>query len=351
MQEEQFAATNEVTEPERFSYARWRRARAEIGGADITPSEHVRVYAAAGVLLALFGVFSWYAAPLPTSGSHTASAGDAHVEEKSDQMAGVVPGPDPFAGVKISAASAYVYDVAQDKVLFEKNGETQWPLASITKVMTALVASEHLAKNAVVSVPDTAVATYGESGIGTGARFSFADLLKVTLVASVNDAASALALAVTPTLEGQGTFVDAMNKKAEEIGLAQTYYLNETGLDEGPNVGGGYGSARDVALLYSYIFRTKPEIFDGTDELVTTIADENGLTYTYENTNQTVRSIPGLLGSKTGLTDLSGGNLAIAFDLDFGRPIVVVALGSTEDGRFRDVQALADAARKSFGQQ
>lgn len=332
------------------SYRRWQRARSEIAFADqIEPKEHIRVYAVSAILLALFGGFVYAATPLSPK---IAAVASVHEVKDATPEVGDAPrarGPSPFADISIEASAAFVYDVKKNAVLFEKNGEAQWPLASITKVMTALVASEHLSKDSVVAVPDRAVATYGESGIASGTQFSFKNLLKLTLVGSVNDGAAALALAADNNASNETGFVQAMNEKADEIGLAQTYFLNSTGLDEGPNVGGAYGSARDVALLYSYVLRTKRDLFEGTDEPVTVVPDINGLTYTYENTNPTVRSIPGLIGSKTGFTDIAGGNLAIAFDLDFDRPIVVVALGSSENGRFRDVETLADAARNAVG--
>jgi D-alanyl-D-alanine carboxypeptidase len=192
-------------------------------------------------------------------------------------------------------------------------------------------------------------------------RWKLKDLLDLTLLESSNDGANAIAdnagrislamasgqtAAVSATVPDQVSteqarqqFVDEMNKKAAEIGLTQTYFLNPTGLDENASVSGGYGSAHDVAILFSNAITKYPELFGVTRYESRTLTSLSNLKHNVKNTNTFVGDLPSLLGSKTGYTDLAGGNLVIAFDAGPNHPIVVSVLGSTEKGRFEAVGA------------
>ncbi|MDD2935449.1 MAG: hypothetical protein PHX25_03165, partial [Candidatus Pacebacteria bacterium] len=141
----------------------------------------------------------------------------------------------------------------------------------------------------------------------------------------------------------QEMFIDEMNKKAEEIGLAQTFFLNESGLDESELTSGAYGSAKDMAFLMNHIIKNNYKLIEATKYPVLRISSDNK-NYLFENTNEIVESIPGIIGSKTGYTDLAGGNLTIAFDVGIGHPIIVSVLGSSKEGRFEDVLKLVNAS-------
>ena len=134
-----------------------------------------------------------------------------------------------------------------------------------------------------------------------------------------------------------------MNAEAQRAGLSATYFLNETGLDENAEISGGYGSARDAARLIAYAYRAHPELFGATTQSESVFTEENGNRHEADNTNKIVAEIPMLRASKTGFTDLAGGNLAVVFDAGIGKPIAVSVLGSTKDGRFEDVKNLVDA--------
>jgi D-alanyl-D-alanine carboxypeptidase len=125
-----------------------------------------------------------------------------------------------------------------------------------------------------------------------------------------------------------------MNKKAEELNLNQTYFLNETGLDVSKETAGAFGSANDVVKIIKYALKTNQDLFEATT---------NNLTI---NSNPYASTTTLLIASKTGLTDLAGGNLAIVFDAGFNHPIISVVLGSTEEGRFTDTQKLINAIFK-----
>jgi D-alanyl-D-alanine carboxypeptidase (penicillin-binding protein 5/6) len=131
-----------------------------------------------------------------------------------------------------------------------------------------------------------------------------------------------------------------MNWRAKELGLTQTYFLNESGLDEGAFATGGYGSARDTALLLARLFNTAPGVFGATRSSAVVVEEKTG-NHRVRNTNTAAELIPGLIGGKTGLTDLAGGNLAVLIDAGPNHPVAIVVLGSTEHKRFTDVGALA----------
>lgn len=256
--------------------------------------------------------------------------------------------------VDVVAESAFVWDMNEQRVLFEKNPDTQMPLASLTKLMTALVAHEIIADNETVAIPKDAIEQDGESGFYDGESFSFDDLMDLTLISSSNDGAFAMAAAAGALLNisrPTETFVQAMNIRADELGLSQTYFRNPTGLDLSESEAGAYGSARDMAFLVEYILKHYPNILEYTVKSETVVSNSSGLTHEVANTNQTVDTIPGMIGSKTGYTTLAGGNLAIAFDASLNRPIIVVALGSTYNGRFSDVLELSEMARSQINDQ
>lgn len=257
---------------------------------------------------------------------------------------------DAFEELSITAKSAYVWDIRSQRALYNKNADEQLPLASITKLMTALVAYELLDTESDIDITIDAIRQEGESGFSDGETFSLRDLTDLTLVTSSNDGAYALAAAAGEALtDGSNTaqtFVEAMNIRAEEIGLSQTYFKNPTGLDVSETIAGAYGSARDIAFLMEYIVTQYPEVLELTTEDLTEIANNGGERHLAQNTNHTVIDIPGIIGSKTGYTTLAGGNLIVAFDAGLNSPIVISVLGSTRSGRFRDTLSLVEATRE-----
>lgn len=252
-----------------------------------------------------------------------------------------------IADVKIRGQAAYVYDVQAKKALYQKNPDTVLPLASITKLMTALITHELMATDKTITVGAQAISQSGSSGLAEGERFTSKALSDYALLASSNDAAYAMAAAVGATLGSKADpadiFVAGMNVRAEELGLSTLKFYNPTGLDLSTTKAGAVGSARDVTFLMEYILTTYPSILEPSTFTTTRIYDKDGSYHAAENTNVIVARIPNLLGSKTGYTDLAGGNLTIAFDAGFNRPIIVTVLGSTYDERFSDVISLVRA--------
>lgn len=258
-----------------------------------------------------------------------------------------------FDNISLEAESAYVWDVAGQRALFNKNAQAQLPLASLTKLMTALVAHETYGDNGVVPITLDAISQDGENGFNDGDMWNSKELLDFTLMTSSNDGAYALAAAAGALLEKESgdpeaVFIKKMNAKAEEIGLTHTYFTNPTGLDTSESQSGSYGSARDMAFLMEYIIEHSPQILEHTVETTAQFTDEQGGRFSATNTNQSIKNIENALGSKTGYTTLAGGNLVVAFNAGLNHPIIISVLGSSREGRFSDIEALRKETEALF---
>lgn len=251
-----------------------------------------------------------------------------------------------YTDVALIGKAAVVYDLATGEVLFERNAKAQLPLASLTKLLTVYAAATSLPKDATITITDAALAADGESGFSAGERFALGDLARLALVSSSNDATEAIARATEAKQAQSGP--NLLASAAATIGLSQTYALNGTGLDESTSVSGGYGSATDVAKLAGALLRAAPEIARASTEPSLTIHSNAGVAHTLRNTNPDVIRVPNILLSKTGFTDLAGGNLVVVYDAGIGHPIAIVVLGSTREGRFVDVHTLLTRTLNHF---
>ncbi len=258
----------------------------------------------------------------------------------------------PFAHLNIKAKSIYVWDINEHKKLYGVNEHTTLPLASVTKMMMAVVAKELLPGGNAITIRADDILLDGDTGLRVGEKWTLDELLKFTLVASSNDGASAIASVAGATLaystttnvtESKRLFIDKMNKKAQDIGLTSTRFYNESGLDLESLTSGAHGSARDMAMLFEYVFRKYPELFTPTSYASIDITSESNIVHQVANTNQSVKHIGGIIGSKTGFTTLAGGNLVVIIDIGINHPVVIAVLGSTYDGRFADVEQLITA--------
>lgn len=292
-----------------------------------------------------FGMIAMIAVAVIGTGAYLTLKGVAWTAPVADAAPEVME-VNAFADVKLSAKSAIVYDLATGMRLYGKDPEAQLPLASLTKLLTVYAALTSLPENAFVTVSADALAVEGDSGFAVGDTFWFDDIARLALVASSNDAAAAIAEAA----ERSGTLSRSLllAGAAESIGLSQTYAMNGTGLDETLSVSGAYGSAADVAILAGALAARAPEITKATEELQISATTREGKTVTLKNTNPNAIHVPGLLLSKTGFTDLAGGNLAVVFDAGVNHPVAVVVLGSTREERFTDVKQLIDATLEHF---
>ncbi len=151
----------------------------------------------------------------------------------------------PFeVSASISAQSAILLDPSTNRVLFAKKPNYERPAASTTKLMTALVAMDSVSLNRVIRVPRSAEYILPSNiRLRMGERFYAKDLLKALLIASANDAAHTLAIAVVGS---EARFAELMNARARKIGCRHTHFTNASGL---PSPAGQYTTAYDLALI------------------------------------------------------------------------------------------------------
>lgn len=240
-----------------------------------------------------------------------------------------------FDPLRIEAKAYVVYDINSREIVANREATSVLPLASITKVMTSFVMTEELGPKAEVVIKSTSLDN--KAGLYIGERWQLANLSALTLVVSSNDGAQALADAGTSTSES----ILAMNNKAKSLGLTSMYFTNPTGLDEDGSIG-GRGTAEEVAKLFAHIIKIKPEVLRPTkEEYLTKSSLETN--HSVSNTNKIIKQIPGILASKTGYTDIAGGNLAIIVNIGLARPVAIVVLGSSQEGRFTDTEKLTQA--------
>lgn len=259
-----------------------------------------------------------------------------------------------FAAIDVEARAVVVKDINTNTVIFAKNETTSLPLASITKIMTVYAADTLLNNTPSITISNNALTTYGEYGFASGEVWPTKELEAYTLIVSSNDGAVALAEAAGSTQTSStdpnarsSAFVSYMNKLAYDMGLRSTQFKNPSGLDTALNEPEAFGSALDVANLFQHIIKKDPSILEPSVE-VRDVFNVNGKIYQAKNTNDIVGTIPSLIASKTGYTDAAGGNLAVVYDSGLNRPVIIVVLGSSKEGRFNDMARLISYTQKYF---
>lgn len=254
--------------------------------------------------------------------------------------------PNAFAEIAIEAKAAIVYDLATGETLYGKNIDAQLPLASLTKLLTVYAAFAELSPDTLIEIPSKVAQIEAPRAFNEGQTFLLSDLARLTLTASLNDGATAIAIATAK--QNSRTQEQMLAGAAAALGLSQTYAVNGSGLDMSTALSGGYGSAHDLARLAGALVQQAPEVALATTEESARATSVGGTTYTVKNTDPIVDSIPRLLLSKTGYTDLAGGNLALVFDAGIGHPIAVIVLGSSKNERFTDGTTLVTATLAHF---
>lgn len=225
------------------------------------------------------------------------------------------------AAVHISANNAVLMEEMTGRVLFEKNAYDIKPVASITKIMTAIIAIEHGTLTDTVKVSEQAVLAEGSSiYLAAGDKITLKDLLYGLMLRSGNDAAIAIAEHVGGSVEG---FVYLMNKKASEIGMIKTNFTNPHGLHEDEH----YSTAYDIALLTRYAMQD--EIFQEISK--TPFYKSDNLTYGWKNKHRLVNGMyEHSTGGKTGFTRKSGRTLMTSASKD-NLDLIVVTLNGPDD--------------------
>lgn len=238
---------------------------------------------------------------------------------------------------EVTAPSAVLIEPETMKVLYEKNAHEQRACASVTKVMTLILVMEAIDSGKLnweqMITTSAHAASMGGSDIWLedGEQMSVRDMVKATVVASANDAAVALAEAVSGT---EDEFVRQMNEKAKALGMENTVFKNCNGLDEE----GHLTTAYDVALMSCELIKHE-EIFEFTSIWMDELRD--GKTQIV-NTNKLLKSYNGITGLKTGTTSQAGSCISATAERD-GLSLVAVVLGSeTGTDRFKAAATLLD---------
>jgi D-alanyl-D-alanine carboxypeptidase (penicillin-binding protein 5/6) len=254
--------------------------------------------------------------------------------------------PDAFAYVPVEAGAAIVYDLSTGETLYAKNADAQLPLASLTKLLTVYAALAELSPQTPITISANAARLDAPRAFRAGQTFILSDLARLTLTASLNDGAAAIAEAAAARQNRSQN--EMLAGTAAALNLSQTYAVNGSGLDVSAAVSGGYGSARDLARLGGALVLRAPTIAAATTQKSAQAVSEKGTAFTVVNTDPIIATIPHILLSKTGYTDLAGGNLALVFDIGLRHPIAVVVLGSSKKARFTDGAALVAATIAHF---
>ena len=237
---------------------------------------------------------------------------------------------------EITAKVGCVFDLLKNEYVYKKNADTQLSLASITKLMTAVVAKENLLDTTLIKITKESLMQEGDSGLYLGELWKLKDIINIMLVESINDAAYAIASSLRSGLNSDDVlYVNLMNNKANKLGLNQTYYLNATGLDINKNTAGALGSCKDTVELVRYIMANHPSIIAATSNETLSYNGRN-----FKNTNKLLAELPSVYGGKTGFSDISGGNLLVLVDKGVNHPMIITVLGSTLEGRFEDTKEL-----------
>ena len=230
------------------------------------------------------------------------------------------------------ARSVMIVDANNGQVMYEKNADELRAPASTQKLLTALIVAERgfLDRPVRVEAVDTMCEPV-KLNIKSGDTYQRIDLLRALLVKSPNDVARCLARDCAGSVEA---FADLMNRRARELGATQSHFVNPNGLPSP----GQYSTARDLSLIAraAYANATIRSIVC-MPQLVFRYA--NGRTRELQNTNKVLRRSPYCNGMKTGYTEAAG-HCLIASGARPGRDVIVVVLGDSKAGVWRDASAL-----------
>ena len=241
--------------------------------------------------------------------------------------------------------SMFLDNDGEEKTLFNKNAETALLIASLTKLMGALIISEEYSLNQIIDITDEAAEKPG-SGSGqlkSGDKFLMLDLFKVMLIESNNSAAMALA-----QIKGVDNFVFTMDQRADTLRLESMRFANPTGLDSAHETEINQSNARDLAKLAAFILREKPYIFEISLLKEFELRDAGGvLNHTAKNTNVLLEKIPLIVGGKTGETPKSGGCLLVIVQAPKSKGYIINVILNSPD-RFGEMEKLIDWTKSSY---
>ena len=242
--------------------------------------------------------------------------------------------------MSLTSPAAILAETATGTIIFDKNADERWEVASITKLMTALLVMEAIDRGDVqlndsVQVSQNAAAMKGSQALlDANATYSLEDLLRTTIMASANDSAVALSEYLCGSEEA---FVARMNARAGELGMTNTHYVNCTGYPQE----GQYTTARDVCTLCCEVAK-HPLYTKYSSVWIDKLNHPGGRVTDLTNTNRLVRFYQGCDGFKTGSTDAAKYCLAATAEKN-GMRLVAIVLGTpVSQTRFDEARAMLD---------
>ncbi|MBR4989846.1 MAG: D-alanyl-D-alanine carboxypeptidase [Oscillospiraceae bacterium] len=243
---------------------------------------------------------------------------------------------------EVAGKSALLMEVSTGRVLFEHNSHEPLAPASVTKVMTMLLIMEALESGKIswddsVTTSETAAAKGGSQVyLKVGETMTVTDMLKSIAVSSANDCACAMAEFIAGS---EAAFVELMNRRAAELGMNDTHFVNCTGLDDSEEAKEHRTSARDIALMSRELLKNHPEIKKFTTIWMDSVRDG---AFGLSNTNKMIRFYDGSTGLKTGFTSGAGYCLS-ASALRDGMELIAVVMGAASSkDRFQSCKSMLD---------
>lgn len=269
------------------------------------------------------------------------------VQERS-QMSGHILGTSSspvFRGqsidVVLTAQAALAWDVETDTILYSRNADEQRPIASISKLLSAITVRTYLPLDTVVTIPPQVKRMQllgAHIKLPVGEHADAGKLLSASLIASANDAMVALAVA---TSGSEKQFIERANALAHELNVHDTKLANATGLSGKEQ----YSTARDVKNLIMLAYKD-PVLLPLLDKQRGTLTTQEGTKRTYTSTNDLLGTYLPIIAAKTGYTDAAGESLVIITEQNSSKRIGIVILGSTQ--RFQDAKVLAEWIWRNF---
>lgn len=244
-------------------------------------------------------------------------------------------------------AESYIVGTESGVVLARKKSLDAVPMASLTKVMTALLLEKYGTSSTILLTEIAKSVTPKVSDLAIGETFTAKVAKTLLLIESDNDIAESIATAIGPLIDPslqtpRDSFISAMNKTASDLGMTKTRYKNPSGLDEM----GHFSSAYDLFTLVRFIDDHYPNFWDETANPPKSIASLSGRKYSIKSSSLLV-NYPGIIGVKTGLTDEAKGALIIRYRITgFPEDLILVILRSPD--RFRDGERLINSIKSAF---
>ena len=239
--------------------------------------------------------------------------------------------------------SVFIKD-GKEIILSEKKADEVIAIASLTKLMTAIIVLENYNLDDLIQISASAIATYGDAGnLQIGEIMTIRDLLYITLIESSNDGAEALAEKM-----GVSTFVYKMNEKADSLGMNNTWFINPSGLDEGNLY--NFSTVNDLKKMVVYILENHSLIAEILSLPEKELISHSGVSRTIRNTNVLLEESDAYLWGKTGYTNRANGCLILIlnnFSINNNQGYVINIIAGADD-KFGEARKLEQWLEESF---